>query len=38
VLTIGASTIPGSYVLDVHLRTTTGQNLPSVVLDVNVTG
>jgi len=36
-LTITAAA-PGSYVLDVHLHTTSGRTLPDVVLDVDVTG
>jgi hypothetical protein len=38
VLTIGASTIPGTYVLDIDLKTTTGLAVPPIVLDVKVTG
>jgi hypothetical protein len=36
-LTIVASTVPGTYVLDVTLKTTSGRALPPVVLDVTVT-
>jgi putative alpha-1,2-mannosidase len=36
VLTIVAPTVPGTYVLDVTLKTTAGQSLPPVVLDVTV--
>jgi hypothetical protein len=36
-LTIVAPTVPGTYVLDVTLKTTSGQALPPVVLDVTVT-
>jgi hypothetical protein len=37
VLTIVAPTVPGTYVLDVTLKTSAGQSLPPVVLDVTVT-
>jgi predicted alpha-1,2-mannosidase len=37
-ITIVSSTIPGTYVLDIDLKTSTGQALPTVVLDVDVTG
>ena len=37
VLTVVAPTVPGTYVLDVTLKTTAGQSLPPVVLDVTVT-
>jgi predicted alpha-1,2-mannosidase len=37
-ITIVSSTIPGTYVLDIDLQTSTGQALPAVVLDVDVTG
>jgi predicted alpha-1,2-mannosidase len=36
-LTIIASTVPGTYVLDIDLKTASGQTLPPVVLDVDVT-
>jgi hypothetical protein len=37
VLTIIAPTVPGTYVLDVSLKTTAGQSLPPIILDVTVT-
>jgi putative alpha-1,2-mannosidase len=36
-LTVVASTLPGSYVLDIDLTTTAGRALPPVVVDVTVT-
>jgi predicted alpha-1,2-mannosidase len=37
-ITIITSTVPGTYVLDIDLKASTGQALPPVVLDVVVTG